>query len=549
MTPNTAGNPLDLNYLFFEFLLSGYEKTVRAGASFYLCASIHVNELLHLSDTEAYLKRIVFETTSNDPNKIPVGDYLTWFHSNPPHLAEVYKGIGQYCDAYVKQVFSGPKAYKDSRGLVTNYDYASTYVNVDGGLRRTTDAPPVHTNDVHLFGASQVYGFGNEDAHTVASFLQRSLNELHAADASFNPFRVLNYGVNGGTFESTTRRLLDAQIQANDVVIYFVPWLVSPQGLEEVFFKSRKMLDELLNLCICHGVPVIDLRPLFQRPHPHGEVFLDGGHVGYRGNIVISRKVFDVCFAAKHRWEQNKQRAKSLALEIALRDENSDESVLMNCRGLREYLDALTVHRQPGNTIGAIVVNCNPFTLGHQRLIAHASKQVDHLFVFVVQEDLSYFSFQDRYNMVLAGCSGFTNVKVLPGGQYIISTLTFQEYFNKDNVKDIAIDATKDISIFSRFIAKHLGITKRFVGNEPFCPITRQYNQQMQVLLQEYGVEFHIIERFEVQGTPVSASLVRRLLQEGRHDQLRQLVPQTTYDYLLLCGKMQPGNASGNRSS
>ena len=40
---------------------------------------------------------------------------------------------------------------------------------------------------------------------------------------------------------------------------------------------------------------------------------------------------------------------------------------------------------------GAVVMNCNPLTLGHRYLIEQALKQCDYLMIFVVQEDKSFF--------------------------------------------------------------------------------------------------------------------------------------------------------------
>lgn len=63
--------------------------------------------------------------------------------------------------------------------------------------------------------------------------------------------------------------------------------------------------------------------------------------------------------------------------------------------------------------IGAIVMNCNPFTLGHQYLMEACAKQCDMLLVFVVQEDKSYFPFTDRIRLVREGCSDLDNVCVV----------------------------------------------------------------------------------------------------------------------------------------
>ena len=83
------------------------------------------------------------------------------------------------------------------------------------------------------------------------------------------------------------------------------------------------------------------------------------------------------------------------------------------------------------NVNGAIVMNCNPFTRGHRYLIESAAKQVDTLYVFVVEEDKSFFPFTERLMLVRNGIKDLSNVIVLPSGKFMISSLTFPEYFVK----------------------------------------------------------------------------------------------------------------------
>ena len=47
--------------------------------------------------------------------------------------------------------------------------------------------------------------------------------------------------------------------------------------------------------------------------------------------------------------------------------------------------------------VGCIVMNCNPFTSGHRYLIEYALKNVDYLFIFVVEEDQSVFLFMTDF--------------------------------------------------------------------------------------------------------------------------------------------------------
>lgn len=187
--------------------------------------------------------------------------------------------------------------------------------------------------------------------------------------------------------------------------------------------------------------------------------------------------------------------------------------------------------------IGAAVMNCNPFTLGHRYLIETAAKQCDHLVVFVVEEDKSIFPFADRLKLVEEGTRDIPNVKVIPSGSFVLSSLTFSEYFNKSELQDRIIDTSLDVMVFAQEIAPCLNVTKRFAGEEPFDNVTRQYNETMSRILPQYGIEFVEIPRKELDSEPISASRVRRLLDEKKFDELSGLVPQTTFEYL--CSKFK----------
>lgn len=177
-------------------------------------------------------------------------------------------------------------------------------------------------------------------------------------------------------------------------------------------------------------------------------------------------------------------------------------------------------------------MNCNPFTLGHQYLIEYAASQVDYLYIFVVEEDKSFFLFKDRLELVKKGTGHLDNVKVLPSGKFIISSNTFSEYFDKANLKGTQIDTSLDVETFATQIAPTLDISVRFVGQEPLDPITNQYNMSMKELLPKYGIELREIPRKESGNSVISASRVRRYLKEKRWNEIKEIVPITTYEFL-----------------
>ncbi len=214
--------------------------------------------------------------------------------------------------------------------------------------------------------------------------------------------------------------------------------------------------------------------------------------------------------------------------------QEGDRAVLMenNPVGLQHYCRQLAQWRQPGEKIAAIVMNANPFTLGHQFLAEQAARQCDWLHLFLVGEEGSFFSYDDRLTMVTRGVAHLPNVTVHGGSPYIISRATFPAYFLKETpVVDQAWCAI-DLILFRDHIVPALGITHRYIGSEPFCPTTRRYNETMHTLLAGKVTVKEISRIASHDGTAVSASEVRQLLAGRHYDQLRDKVPPTTFSYL-----------------
>lgn len=197
--------------------------------------------------------------------------------------------------------------------------------------------------------------------------------------------------------------------------------------------------------------------------------------------------------------------------------------------GFPSYLSRLEKTARPGVS-GAIVMNANPFTLGHQYLVETAAGRCDTLHLFLLSEDASLVPFGVRKQLVQAGTAHLKNVVLHDSGPYIISNATFPSYFLKDDAAVIQGHAKLDLTIFVR-IARALGVTVRFVGEEPTSQVTGLYNEIMAAQLPENGIDCVILPRKEALGKAISASTVRAALQAGEWQTLSQLVPQTTLDY------------------
>jgi [citrate (pro-3S)-lyase] ligase len=210
---------------------------------------------------------------------------------------------------------------------------------------------------------------------------------------------------------------------------------------------------------------------------------------------------------------------------------STDKVLLMEDQkdGIRNFLDGLP---RTDTESGAIVMNCDPFTLGHRYLIETAAADCKHLYVFVLSEDKGHFSFEERLNMVKAGTADLSNVTVLPSGPYLISAATFPTYFLKDRDSAETVHCQLDIAVFTQHYAPSLRITRRYVGTEPLSGMTAAYNRSLADTLPGHGIKLIQIPRKEIGNAPISASAVREALAQKDWPTVKQLVPKTTFDYL-----------------
>ena len=196
-----------------------------------------------------------------------------------------------------------------------------------------------------------------------------------------------------------------------------------------------------------------------------------------------------------------------------------------------DYLRRMRGDRPDGAT--AIVMNANPFTLGHRYLVEQAAVTASTLYVIAVREDRSVFSYSERLGMIQEGCKGLDNVVVVEGSDYAISELTFPTYFLKQVTDATDTHITLDLDLFASHIAPALGVTTRVVGSEPIDALTCRYNELMQQQLPQHGITVKTVQRLEQDGAVVSASRVRQALADGSLSQAAALVPASTVPYLI----------------
>lgn len=205
-------------------------------------------------------------------------------------------------------------------------------------------------------------------------------------------------------------------------------------------------------------------------------------------------------------------------------------SFLENRRaGFSSFCKKLEQDRRPGKS-GAIVMNANPFTLGHLSLVERAAKECDTVHLFVLSEEASLVPFEVRWKLVTEGVAHLKNVICHPSGPYMISSATFPSYFLKDKQAVIAGHAKLDLTLFGS-IAQALGVSVRYVGEEPRSLVTGLYNQIMAQELPQMGVQCVEMPRTQADGQVISASAVRQAIHDGRMEEIQNQLPQTTWDF------------------
>ncbi len=395
-----------------------------------------------------------------------------------------------YSAAYADEIMQLPIKVEYNGGILSLKDSESQYYNVTNGERMTVGQPEKYDRSVYFVGPCYIYGHYVEDKNTIASIMQRYLCEAGRA------VRCVNYGAVGMYLGyNCLPKIAEIPLRKGDVLVIDRP--------------SKEI----------KGVKYIDVSSIMEKYNVNIAWMVDNPlHCNHKINELYADAIFEAIepILMKKMQEQG---------ELIEKEENYIQILY-----LQRYFAGCNLAQY--HRVGAIVMNCNPFTYGHRYLIEEALKSVDFLIIFVVEEDKSSFSYIERVSMVREGCTDLENVMVVPSGPFILSQMSFPEYFIKETSEDLMRHTEQDIRIFAEKIAPQLRIQCRFVGEEPEDEVTKQYNVAMKKVLPQYGVDLIEIPRKMVNGKPISASLVREYIEKGSIDQLAELVPVTTRTFL-----------------
>lgn len=409
-------------------------------------------------------------------------------NNNQIYLKEVIKNIDdcrtvEINDGYVK--------------FLSNYH--SKYFNTDlYGNRVVVGNPKKHFGTIWLIGSCIFSGYAVEDKHTLPSLLQEKINEMGYK------YKVIDLSCDHGSILTLYNKILDKEIKLNDIIILDTSNFFTESNFIEINYEE---MDNYLK--------------------DHVWFWDAPGHMGLEGYKFCSEKIFNIVKRVMLKELDNYKFYIEKDLELEIKNE-----LKINKTYQTVYNNISSFYPYKQIKIGAIIMNCNPFTYGHQYLVDIASKLVDLLYIFVVEENKSVFSFEKRFSMVKEGVTQYENVVVLPSGGFMISSVTFPGYFSKEIPLKDCYDDFLDIKIFENYIMPNFEISVRFIGEEPLDKVTSQYNCDMKEILGNAGINVIEIPRKMIGNEIISATKVRNLLLEKEYNLLKKYVPETTLKYL-----------------
>ena len=386
-------------------------------------------------------------------------------------------------------------------GIASFPDVSGECYSFKNGYRITPNNPLEAERKIVIYGPCIIAGGYCKDNQTISSYLQQLLIE-----DGYKEWEVLNRGLFGP--EYCYNHMFLEELSENDIVIIWClnEWI--PINIPDKLTLRGDLTNSFLN------VPSL------------ADNLIDWPlHCNYRVNRELARKIY-----ADIRLRGMLEKSQTSGAAERIQDYYIPWDVY---EYFTNYFRRYGLHKEKSSVnVGAIVMNCNPFTKGHRYLIEQAVQYVDRLFVFVVEEDSSDFRFVNRMKLVKAGVSDLPNVQVVPSGKYILSNETFAQYFNKEQVQNVE-SMDYDIDIFGEVVAAGLGIKYRFVGEEPFDKVTREYNETMKRILPHFGVKVIEIPRMQdAEYGVISASLVRKALRERNWEIIEKICPESTVVYL-----------------
>lgn len=444
-------------------------------------------------------------------------EYIINFQNEMEMIAEIFqkephistKQADFYDDLYQQDDYRKGIAQKEieygANVFERNRNVKGKYFNAKDGRRHTCFQPKSYVGTIYLMGPCSIIGALVEDQYTVASYLQKKLLEKGYF------YKVENYGSMIRTDAELDTRLMEiGQFSKNDILIFL-------SGIGEIV-----------------GIPGDNFEKMFERHKIPAKWVRDGHtHCNHKVTNIMADDILKMI--------------ESKLLKETFEDEYTNNMITANVDHImkyyieQKYLKEYFINSSCLNfhTVGAVVMNCDLFHVGHRYFIEQAKSQVDFLVIFLMEDvaqsvySFHLIPFEERFRLLKKGICDINNVMIVPNGEFVLSTNNFQQYYTQHFDMSVEKNARYDIEIFSDYIAKSLHITHRFAGKDPKGRIKKAYNKVMKELLPQKGITFVEIPRYVLNNQVVSTSQIKEYIEEKKYDKAFSFLTETTKQYLM----------------
>lgn len=474
-----------------------YDFVTHRGANMYLLEMPLVKDLEEKNEFENYVEKIctdvVYKTYDKENLEYEVffEDFRKrYFYDIVKNNRDIYEKCFTDCsDNYVKNVSIANPALIQEKGYFCFDNYNSLSMNVSDGIRMEGETEK--RNNILFFGNSTMFGYYVNDDETISSYLR---------EYELENYSIYNCATNNETLVNLYNRIINFSIKEGDIVIVGC---------------APCILHESMDL-----FPVIKTKEYFSKSHQK-ENFIDLAHYTAYCHQNIAKIIFNKLNGLFERFSsEDKYNVEELVKEY------------------QKELDNKNIVVDESTTIGASVMSCNPFTVGHRYLVETGSRMFDVFVVFLMQEGMNLiFDKKDCSNLVRIGVSDLTNVIVVDMPKMFSYQAFWPEYNDlmlRHSKNFVGLNTYKLLDVVRQGFNK-MNIGHFICGIETDDNVTRQHITQAKYLFGQRDINVICIPRKKMTNgiKSISGTKCRELLQNQQYDELDGVLQIEVINYIV----------------
>ncbi|MDR1917352.1 MAG: SGNH/GDSL hydrolase family protein [Synergistaceae bacterium] len=212
-------------------------------------------------------------------------DFSTEYLIDTQFFQDMYSDVPEYSQEYMAEVCKVLPAVTRENYIMFD-DFRGAFMNIVDGLRTTVGQPEKCRYAIYIYGGCIAFTSGVDDRYTIASILQKYVNDYYGADRGYKVFNVAYVGIPGmdGTFSV---KAVENERASKKIFLWFMrgsilfPKLVGGKfhGYLEGYLRKR-------------GSDYVNPTDKLEEAAFRDNVYTDNTHVNHRGCRAFAKAVF-----------------------------------------------------------------------------------------------------------------------------------------------------------------------------------------------------------------------------------------------------------------